>query len=444
MNNGNSTVIPADGYDICNYIAKYDMANYQIQAIMKLDKRLDFNTLVKAVGLLVESEPVLGCGFIKSHHPYWKRFNNIDSIKFCSFEETANTDEAVQLFLESPLQMDKAPLFAVRLMRSHDYDTLGIKINHVCSDAAGAREFIMLLSDIYSRIANGENFIPEPSIRSKNDHKKLVIALGKDDPKTTWGPQQQSASPTWRFPWKNGRTGKTGFAICRLPYGYLDLLNNYAKARGATINDLLLTAIFRAMFKISKPPYGVPMDIPITIDLRKYLPEHKAGAIRNMSGGIVLKIARKPHEPFEETLSRVMSFTKEIRSRHPSATNLKMAELIEKMNFHQICAYFKAMSRAIEFASHSPFYIVNRCSPVLSNFGFISRSLIKFGDSTVTDAYIIPPVVRAPGILLVASTYNNIITLGVGYYKPSVRNPVMKGLLDKIRNELVEGCICHN
>ena len=129
------------------------------------------------------------------------------------------------------------------------------------------------------------------------------------------------------------------------------------------------------MFEISRPPYGVPMDIPITIDLRRYLPKQKADAIRNLSGGIVMKIARKAQEPFEGTLSRVMSLTKEMKNRHPSIKNIWWAEFIEKVSFHQICAYFKASSKVIELTSKNPFYVVDKCSPVLSNIGLLSNVL---------------------------------------------------------------------
>lgn len=436
-----SKFIPASAYDICNYVAKYKVANFQIQAIMKLDGRLDFDKLVRAVRLSVDAEPVLGCGFIKKCSPYWKRFDDIDNINFCSMVETDNTEEAVQRFLESPLHMDNAPMFMVKLIRSGTHDTLGVKINHVCSDGGGTKEYLQLLSDIYSRIDAGEKgFTPDPSVRSREDHENLLSALCKEKLETSWSPLEQTSLPTWSFPWKNRLMGDTRFAICRLPYGHLDILKNYAKTRNATINDLILTAIFRAMFKISKPPYGVPMDIPITIDLRKYLPDHKAQAIRNLSGGVVIKIGRKPHESFEGTLSRIKSLTKYFKNNHPSLESTRMLDYIEKTSFHQICSYFKTIANVSDLASLSPFSAVGMCSPVLSNMGLISKSIIRFGKNVVTDAYIIPPVVRAPGILLVASTYNGIITLAVGYYKPSVQKTTMEGLLNKIRDELVEGC----
>ncbi len=434
-------VIPVNAYDKCNYIARYDLASSQIQAIMKLDGRLDFNNLVRAVRLSVDAEPVLGCRIVESKQMYWKRYEDIDNVKFCSIEETANTDEAVQSFMENPMDMMKDPMVIVKLIRSDTSDILGIKINHVCCDGAGAKEYIQLLSDIYTHIDSGDNsFVSDVRICSMKDHKRLLGTLSKYSPNTTWSPLSQIPLTTWKFPWKNLQTGDLGFSICKLRHGSLDIISSYAKSRGASINDLILTAVYRAMFEITKPPYGIPMDIPITIDLRKYLPDKKAEAIRNFSSGVTLKIDRRPNEIFDGTLSRVMALTKDIKNRHPSYVTAKSLDVIENINFNLICTAFNSLSQIINLASKNPFINLKRCAITLSNVGFISKTLLKFGQCTVTDAYILPPTVRAPGILLVASTYNGIITLAVGYYKPSVRKSDMDGLVNKIKNELLEGC----
>ncbi len=435
-------IIPATAHDMGNYIAKYGMANFQIQFIMKIDGTLDFDTLVRAVRLSVEAEPVFGCRFVKGDSPYWKRFDDIDDInKFCSFEETDDEEEGVKRFLESPMSMDKDPMVLVRLIRKGTYDTLGIKINHVCCDGAGARDYVLLLSEIYSHIAAGDTtYTPDISIRDRKDIDELKIACSDESSTLSWSIQQQIASPTWTFPWKNIQRGKIIFPVCRLPEGQLELMSKYAKDRHATINDLLLTAIFRAMFKITNSPYGIPMDIPITIDLRKYLSDNEANAIRNLSGGIVIKIDRRHHETFEDTLGRVTAVTTEMRSKHPSILNSLWAEYIESMNFRYVCAYYKYLSQLIEFASLNPFFTVTNCGLALSNCGYISKNLIYFGNRTVTDAYIIPPAVRAPGLLLVASTYNGIVTLATGYYKPSAHKSDVENLLNRIQKELIEGC----
>jgi NRPS condensation-like uncharacterized protein len=432
-----SDIMPAYAHDFGNYVARYGMGNFQIQVIMKLDGRIDFDKLSRAVRLSVDAEPVLGCRFVEHDPPYWKRLEDIDKTEFCSMEETTNVEDAVQRFLESRLDMDHDPMVKVKLIRSQEYDTIGIKLNHTCTDGAGTKEYIHLLAHIYSCIdcENGE-YVPKPSIRSREDHERVLNALGIENPELD-NSVVESPKTVWPFPWKSGGCKNvTPFVICRLPAGQLDILSRYTKERGATINDLILAAMYRAMFKLSRPPYGIPMDIGLTVDLRRYLPDNKAQAIRNFSGGIVLRIPRIHGESFEGTLSRVVSVMKHKKNANPGYESASGAERIEIFNFHQFLAFSRFMSKTSEILSQISFF----CSPGLSNLGLISKSLIKFGEHEVTDAYIIPPVIRAPGLLIIASSYNGILTLGTGYYEGSINRKFLEKLLNKMKSELMEGC----
>jgi len=429
-------IMPAFGHDIGNYVARYGMGSYQIQVVMKLNGRLDFDKLSKAVKLTTDEQPVLGCRFVVDDPPYWKRIENIQESMLCSLVETDNAEEAVEKFLESRLDMDNDPMVKVALIRSDQYDTLGIKINHACSDGGGTKEYVHLLAHIYSCLDRDGYYEPNPVVRSRKDHEKAFRTLGIENPKADKSIVDFHRT-VWPFPWKAGGCSKnTPFVICRLPKGQLDVLSKYGKARGATINDLIVTAFYRAMFKITQPPYGIPMDMGITVDLRRYLPDGKAEAIRNFSGGIVTRIPRVMGESFEKTLARVVSVMKNKKARNPGYKNATAAERMEQVNFYQSLAYFKIMSLLSEIQAHFCFY----CSPVLSNIGIISKSPIKFGKNIVTDAYIIPPVVRAPGFLLVASSYNGTLTLAAGYYEGSISRWFVKKLLNQIRNELMEAC----
>ncbi len=432
-----SDIMPAFAHDYGNYVARYGMGNFQIQLVMKLDGRIDFDKLFGAVRLSVDEEPVLGCRFIEHAPPYWKRLEDIDHITFCSMEETDNIEEAVHRFLESPLDMDLDPMVKVKLIRSEQYDTLCIKLNHTCCDGAGAKEYIHLLSRIYSSMGCENNpYVPEPSIRDNKDHIKALNNLGIKHPELD-NSMVESPRTVWPFRWKfAGQKDITPFVVCKLPNGQLDVLSKYGKERGATINDLILTAFYRAMFKISKPPYRVPMDIGLTVDLRRYLPDNKASAIRNFSGGIVLRVARLKDESFEGTLSRVVSLMNRKKSKNPGYQCATGAERAEMMSFHQFLAFSKFISKASDAILKKCYY----CSPGLSNLGLISKTLIKFGDHEVTEAYIIPPVIRMPGIMLVASSYNGILTFASGYYKGSVSKGNFEKLLNMIKSELIEGC----
>lgn len=432
-----SDIMPAYAHDFGNYVARYGIGNFQIQVIMKLDGRIDFDKLSRAVRLSVDAEPVLGCRFVEDDPPYWKRREDIDKTEFCSMEETTNVEDTVQQFLESRLDMDHDPMVKVKLIRSQEYDTIGIKLNHTCSDGAGTKEYLHLLAHIYSCIdcENGE-YVPKPSVRSREDHERILNTLGIENLELD-NSVVESPRTVWPFPWKSGGCKNvTPLVICRLPAGQLDILSRYAKERGATINDLILAAMYRAMFKLSRPPYGIPMDIGLTVDLRRYLPDNKAQAIRNLSGGIILRILRIHGESFEGTLSRVVDLMNRKKNANPGYQGASTAERAEILIFHQFLAFSRFVSKSSEILSQ----ISTFCSPGLSNLGLISKSLIKFGEHEVTDAYVIPPVIRAPGLLIIASSYNGILTLATGYYKGSIDRKFLEKLLNKMKSELMEGC----
>ncbi len=422
-----------NGHDIYNYIARYGAANYQIQAVMRLNGKLDPAKLKKAVRLSLDAEPVFGCRLVENDPPYWKRLPNIDDIDFCTFEKTYSVDDAIQRFLETPLDMDKDPMIKLRLISSPSYDTLCLKINHSCCDGTGTKEYIQLLSSIYSVIDQDKgSYKPKPRLRTRRDQDRLFDALGIKEPGAAWDPSLEGPKNLWEFPWKQGKPGTVRVAACKLPNGYINVMSKYAKARGATVNDLILAGLYRAMFKMSRPEENVPMDISMTVDLRRYLPDQKTDAIRNFSGGFDTQLSCADNEPFERTLSRVALMMKEIKKGRPGLQSAVGLERVEKGSFFEILSYYQTEAQNISYS--------DKCSPVLSNLGLLSKDLIKFGKTAVTNAYIVPPAVSAPGILICVGTYNGVLTFTISYFEAQARGDDVNRLLNLIKNELMKGC----
>jgi len=428
-----SDILMANGHDIYNYTARYRLSDFQIQTVMKLNGRLDRNKLLKAVRLSLDIEAVFGCRFVENEPPYWKRLENVDKLALCTFEETDDPDEAVKLFLESPLDMDNDPMVKLSLISCGQYDILCLKINHTCCDGTGTKEYIRLLSDIYSRIEqNNGDFKPKPFIRSRKDQDRLFSVLGIKDPEAAWTGELEAPKKMFAFPWKPGKPADARVAVFRLPSGHIEIISRYAKGRSATINDLILTALYRAMFEMSQPEQGVPMDISMTVDLRRYLPDQKTETIRNFSGEIFIKMPRVEHESFEGTLSRVVPMMKKIKNSSPGLQSAIGLERLEKINFSEVISYY--VSEAQNTTD------TNECLPMLSNLGFIDKSLIKFGKAVVTDAYIVPPVLCPPRLLLCAGTYNGILTVAVSYYESKISGVHIDRLISLIKEELITWC----
>ncbi len=438
-NTGEPTAtIPANGHDICNYLARYGMANYQIQTVMKLDGSLDFELLKEAAEIVASAEPASGGLFVKCDPPFWKPVDSDESC-ICSIEEITDIDGAVSRYLESKLDMDRDPMVKMRLFRSGPEDTLCIKINHTFCDGAGVKEYISLLSQSYSLLEGGNTEeLPKPALRTRNDQDRLFKGLGIKTPVKAWKPTIKKAIPFWQFPWRKATISDFKFIVSRLPEGGLGKIKEYTKSRGVTINDMVLTAFYRTLLRISKPLYGVPMEIPVTVDLRRYLNDGRAEAIRNFSGGVDTVIARIPGESFEGTLSRVSHKMRKMKRHKPGLQHAIAAEFVEKMDFQQLCNYYKKISQISEQADTLPFSL-GFCTPGLSNLGLISEQPVRFGSRTVTDAYILPPALHPPGLLLLVSTYNGILTLTMAYYKGTVSRSLLRKLLSGTKNELLRG-----
>ncbi len=444
-NQASKNIIPASKHDIYNYSTRQSMLNPQFHAIMKLDGRLDFYRLKRAVRLSFDAEPVLGSRFVEGVRPYWKRLENLDKISFCSLEVTNNSDSAIFNFLQSHLDMSNDPMIKVKIIRAEKYDILAVKISNTCYDGVGTKEYIQLLSYIYSCLEQGITFEPEPRKHESNDQYWLTNELDVISNSLIVNSLQDKSNTMWAFPWKQregGASSSVCFEFCSFSQPTLELIYQYGKSKGATVNDLILTAYYRALFKISKPPYGASMDISSAVNLRRYLPNYKTQAIRNLSGGSVSTIARTKNESFEGTLTRVMSTTKKFKNRNAEFNNAISNENGENIYFTHFHDYFEHMPQNSNFSVKSSTRIDNVCFPGLSNLGYISPSLINFGKLIVTDANLLPPVVRSPGLLLFASSYNGTLTMSIGYCIDSMRQRDMKSFLNIIKNELMRGCEC--
>ncbi len=184
------------------------------------------------------------------------------------------------------------------------------------------------------------------------------------------------------------------------------------------------------------PVYGFPMEVPITVDLRRFIPNQKACAIRNFSGSSTVRLPMIPKESFKGTLSRVVSMMKDFKNSNPGLQSAIGLERLEKISMRETLSYFYPAMKVVETAVQAPFYCGDKCTPVLSNLGLMSKSPYKFGDVEISDISVIPPVVRQPGLLLVMSTYNDILTMSIGFFEGAVCQKEIDKLLNRIKHEL--------
>lgn len=429
MPNRRMSPTSANVQDRLIYAARNRLLNLQNQAVLELKGRLNENRLARAVRLSIEAEPILGSRFIeRKYHPYWQRFIDLDSIEWFSLEETLDKQKAINRFLTTPLNNEHEQQLKVKLIRSKENDTLCVKISHACCDGGGLKAYQQILAGIYTQLSNDEDYTLGLNVGVRRDPNYILGNLGIVNLINAWEPKQAPLQPTWAFPFCPCEPDEQMITIRRLSSKYVEALSSYAHKRGTSMNDLVLTAFYRAMFIMLDPPPGKPKEILITVDLRRYLRDGKANAINNLSSAVSARISRVPGESFEKTLARVSAATAQIKRKQPGIHVAVLFGLLSLLSYEQNGNFVRGIKKWL--------MQTGKCSPVLSNVGSISKSTIWFGKTPVVDAYQVSPAIYAPGFMLGVCKYNSYLTFTVSYYKPCTPQEKVEQFLEIILHEL--------
>lgn len=420
--------LPSHAQDWFQYGSGYTASNQQIQAVLEIEGHLDIELLNRAIRLSVDAEPVLGCRFIEDpHHPYWNRRDDLDEVVWCTLLESVDPKGTVQEYLEQPIGNDDPQVQAL-LVRSEQHDILCMKVNHTSCDGAAVKEYIRLLAGIYTVLTLNPDYYPPLNARGKRGQDGLFLDLGMIDYRSGFDPHVAALEPTWAFPYREGEDFEPKVQMMQLDAAAWTKVKSLCESTGCTINDAIVAAYVRALYRIIKPSGSEPMEIMVTIDLRKYLHGQKAEALCNLSGAMNVRVALENDEHFQTSLGKVHAVTKSLKSKLPGIHSAVSMEMIAELGFEEMLQMFKGLREAA--------VSTRKASPILSNFGLVSVDPVCFGSIQASDAYLVSPALFAPAFMLGLSSYKDRATFTVSYYRSTVATEDVKQLLQFIHDEL--------
>lgn len=386
--------------DAYNYVASKVFADQQLCMVLKLSGRVNETFFARALRLTLDMEPVLGSRFVENDgSPYWERRDDLEQVRMFSVVEPPSPEQGIMEFINEAMHADEDSLVVSRVFREKEADTVCIKVNHSACDAGGLKEYVSILSDVYSRLCANPGYSIRPNLCGRRDQSQVfeyIKDLDRIEPRG--GPR-----PTWTLPQKGGTSPLHSIRhITRERFG---TIKKYARDKKATINDLLLTALYRTLFVINNTGYEAPMTIQVSIDLRRYCPDNKAEAICNLSGALYLGVERIQEEMFEKTLERIASCMRKLKEDYPGIESAKGLEYMYGQGYPVLKKWL------MESGEQSRKY--NVTYPLLSNFGVLKE--YNFGELHTVKGYIASPVMYPPGFMLGVSTCNEEMTLSVGY-----------------------------
>ncbi|MDP4088574.1 MAG: hypothetical protein Q8930_04790 [Bacillota bacterium] len=410
----------AEAFDIMQYF--YGMVHDPIiHSLIKFRGHIDERALIKAVTISADTIPLIrSCFNAEARHPYWedRGFTGEDIVHVIESNPCIESQK-LQLFA-SKIDMAKEPQLKIYIIREEDYDTLYILINHMVCDGAGFKEYLYLLAGLYTQFRGSmKNIIaPAPASRSTsqlfdgfNFIKRLGILFSKYDLSKQ---KEQEKYPL------QGDENNPLFVTLEITKQELSGMKTYAKEHGATVNDLILTAYARVLYKRTGNERII---IPCPVDLRKYLQPGEKHGICNLTSNFICDVHLYEKDLFTDTLMQISSQMKVQKANKNCLKSVKMLELAIRL------IPFRAMKKAF-----NKFFTIPVTS--FSNLGVIDKSLLNFDNIMITYTYLTGAVKYAPYFQIAVSTFNDSCVLSSNLFGTPEDEKSIKEFLMSLKEEL--------
>jgi NRPS condensation-like uncharacterized protein len=407
----------------------------QIHAVITFRGRIREDRMARAVRLSLDAEPVLGCRFVNRWwRPFWERLDDLDSRTLCDVIETGDVENELHRFLTSPADPCEGPQVLARILRAGN-DTLCVKLSHLASDAGGTKEYLYLLASLYRKLAGEPGFGPCPNQKGNRSFCQVSGRFGFWDLLRILGCgvrdwiEDSFPAGSWAFPSAAGLPVERAFVLLRIGPERFRALQAFGARHRATVNDVVVAALYHALCQRLRPSAGLPLRLLSTADLRRHLPSGKAGAICNLSGFVHLNPGREPVTVLEDTTVRVRDLM-----------NRKKASYIGLGDYPFAALFFKGLpfswSRKLLHRATDRYIRSGKVVPAITNLGVVRQQELVFGGPEVTDAFLAAPVIYPPMFAMGVSGFRESLTFSIGFCETGLDRLEAASFL-----ELVDACL---
>lgn len=415
---GNSRKYKVEAWDTLQHLFRVNRINNHIlHFLAAFEGKLDYNLLQKSVAVSAEVFPLLKCRFNNdSKRPYWENCS-YTADDMLTLIETADSENIVNQFLVSEIDASTGPQIKLGVIRDAQADTLVILMNHMLCDAAGFKDYLYLLSSIYSNMVRNTDIHPSVSGSRRLSQIRQVLTL-KDRIKILFSKNDMSTHDPASFGLE-GDLNNPFIEIRSIPKEIFLKLKEYARSHNATINDMILTAYIRTLYET----FGYVFAIPSTVDLRKYLPGHQAEGICNLCTNLTCDIGSVIGISLEDTLDKVRNSMNKEKS---SKTCLKSIFMLETV--FDVLPYKLAEGIVNKSFNNAPI--------AFTNIGIIDSKRFYFDKLKIKNAYMTGSVKYSPYFQLAVSTFDNKPVLSVNLFGSENDRVKISSFLDKVILEL--------
>ena len=414
---------PATGGDIIG-AAMSPMLEMVLGSRLTFAERLDPRVLARAVRLLLDLEPVLGCWYDeKLRGAEWVRCPDVDESPVFTTMDSDDRERDSAAFHAIPFD-PKGPRLAVLHLRSQHQDDVCVRFDHVAGDGWSAKEVTHLLAETYSRLLDDPHYAPAPRLTPRPSHVDVWNAL-TDEQREAAATVPRMTGSRWRMKMPRGRGNAFTARTLVLEPKRVGAVRAYAHARGATVNEALLAALVRSAASMFPVPEGVRPGVSVSADPRRLAPDASTNRIAMLATTQTVMIDCREGETFDETLQHVVEGIKPWRDCLWSIGTGRSPWTPMPAATRALFGFLATMMRTFHLAGL-----------VTMNIGPFDEERLAFGDVRPTSAIATGPIPKFGGFPATISSYRDELTIWMGIRERNISAELVERCLDGINEQL--------
>jgi NRPS condensation-like uncharacterized protein len=397
-----------------------------VRLVLEMDGRVDQPRLARALRLLLDAEPVLGCRFSPGiFRAWWRARGDLDSLETCRLVTTADVSGELHAFMAHSIDPDTEPLVQVSVFRA-DTDTVCIKLSHAVMDGGAFKLLVQRLTTLYRALGADASAVPQVDLAMDRSQRQVLRRLPLGLRLRTFL-TQPFHKKTWSFPY-TGRAPDDFTFSARTVDLPIPALREAVRRRGATITDALVTCFARALFTITEPPPDVPIPFTLAMDLRRYLEAPETATLCNLSSLAWIELVRRSGASIEDTLRDVHASLEATMGDYPGVGLAMVMEIVSILGY----TGFRVSNRIRARMARRQ----GREFPSLSNIGVMDPSVMDFGDVRMRQARFFGPVFFPPTFFIVSGSFENTLYFSASYPRSVVPGDLVERHLDLMVKEI--------
>ncbi len=392
----------AELWDKMHYLFR-DFNDRMVHVELHYDFEINIDALKTVLICFFEKAPVLHSSFTDNKiHPYWTvKDYTIDDVLTVKEVAEEELDREINDFLVQYIPPDADIQMKVEVLNHGGKSVLLVVENHMCMDGGDLKYFMKALCKNYNEYLEGA--VSPIDLRTGTRSYEAVYEdftagerkMAKNLYKNVNTPDKHGFPLT-----PDNIRDKSFIARRKLSAQKFDEIRAAGKKRGATINDMLLTAYFYALYELAMFDPNDSVSISCAIDLRRHIKDNSDQGVTNQTAWMQCKIPKRGDDIFETLEYVVRSSNQFKQDRFMGLHGLPLLSLGYKIMPH---------------AASEEIIKVGYANPLLamSNIGILEVDKLALEGHEPTDGFMSGAVKYKPYVLLSATSMRKELTLSM-------------------------------